>query len=84
MQHDPKIAVGDRQDRANLFAGDIVHFAHREYVADLLRKFRQTILHHLPELAAMHDLVRFRFPFLRPFVVVPKSDRNELLRKFVG
>src|SRR5438034_1878276 len=28
MQHDPQIAIGDRQNRANLLARHIVHFTH--------------------------------------------------------
>ena len=84
MQHYPKIAVADGEDRANLFAGHTIHFAHREYGTNFFRQLRETIAHHLPELGTMHHLVRLGFPFMRPEVMIPKTDRYELFRKLIG
>src|SRR5437879_12722990 len=52
MQHDPQIAIGDRQNRANLLARHIVHFTHCENITYFLWQFRETITHRLPELGA--------------------------------
>jgi hypothetical protein len=49
-----------------------------------LRQFPKAFAHDLPELAAMHHLVWLWFPFVWPEVVVPKTDRHEFLRKFIG
>ena len=40
--------------------------------------------HHLPELGTMHHLIRLGFPFMRPEVMIPKTDRYELFRKLIG
>src|SRR5437773_7869640 len=74
MQHYPKIAVADREDRANLFTGHTIHFAHREDGTDFFRQFREAIAHDLPEFGTMHHLIRLGFPFMRPEVVIPKTD----------
>src|SRR5436190_11737404 len=83
MQHYPKIAVADGEDRANLFAGHSIHFAHREYGTNSFRQFREAIAHDLPELGTMHHLIRLGFPFMRSEVMIPKADRYELLRKLI-
>src|SRR5438045_6976446 len=74
MQHYPKIAVADGEDRANLFAGHTIHFAHREYGTNFFRQLRETIAHHLPELGTMHHLIRLRFSFMRSVVCILKTD----------
>src|SRR6516165_11076789 len=78
MQHYPKIAVTDREDCADLFAGHIIHFAHGENGTDFFRQFREAVAHDLPELGAMHDLIRLGFPFVRSEIMIPKTDRHEL------
>src|SRR5215831_1841679 len=84
MQHYPKIAVRNRQRRADLLARHSVHFTHREHRTDLFRQFREAITHHLPEFGTMHHLIRLGFPFMRPEVVIPKTYRHEFLRKLIG
>src|SRR5882757_3538182 len=83
MQHYPKIAVADGENRANLFAGHIIHFAHGKNGADFLRRSREAKAHHLPEFGAMHYLIRLGFPFMGPEVVVPKTCPHEFLRKLI-
>src|SRR5262245_21864322 len=84
MQHHPEIAVRDRENRANLLTRHVVHCAHSENSADFLRQLREAITQHLPELSAMHHLVRFGLPLMWPKIMVPKTDRHEFLRKFIG
>ena len=57
--------------------------SHREYGTDLFRQFREAITHHLPELGTMHHLIRLGFPFMRPEVMIPETDRYELFRKLI-
>src|SRR5262245_15718380 len=76
MQHYPKIAITDREDCADLFAGHTIHFPHRKDGTDLFRQLREAITHHLPELGAMHNLIRLGFPFMRPEIMIPKTDRH--------
>src|SRR6266436_2081924 len=74
MQHHPEVAVANRQDCTNLPARHFIHFTHRENSTDFFWQFREAITHHLPEFRAMHHLVRLGFPFMRPEVVIPKTD----------
>src|SRR6187397_932483 len=75
MQHYPKIAVADREDGANIFTSHTIHFAHRKDRTDFFRQFREAITHHLPELDTMHHLIWLGFPFMRPEVMLPKTNR---------
>ena len=84
MQHYPKFAVADGEDRANLFARHTIHFAHGKNGTDFFRQFREAVAHDLPELGPMHHLIRLGFPFMRPEVMIPKTDRYELFRKLIG
>src|SRR5206468_4175275 len=75
MQHYPEIAIGDRQDRANLLARHIIHLPHGKNGADFFRRFREAIAHDLPEFGTMHHLIRLGFPFVRTEIMVPETDR---------
>src|SRR5437763_1381311 len=74
MQHYPKIAVADGEDRANLFARHTIHFAHGKNGTDFFRQFEEAMTRDLPEFGTMHHLIRLGFPFMRPVIVVPETD----------
>src|SRR5436189_6039129 len=78
MQHYPKIAVADGEDRANLFARHTIHFAHGKNGTDFFRQFEEAMTHDLPEFGTMHHLIRLGFHSCAR----DRGSRNRLTRTF--